>query len=128
MIRHQYAIIAAVALLAACTTPPTPAQIQTGVTVAVDLAQIAGAQNKTVQTILAQGALICGKASSVPGQLVIGTAVAIANAAGAPVSVTGQLPGDVAAACAPLGLVPGPAPAQASIPVQPVATVLPAVS
>ena len=93
----------------------TPAQQQTaiaaGSTTAVTLAQVAGQHNTTVQTLLSQGAAICGQASSVPGQLIEGTAVALMDKSGLPLSVVNQLPGDVAAVCAGFGLVPGPAPA-----------------
>jgi hypothetical protein len=91
------------------------------------LADAIAPTNKTVQQVLAQGALVCGQIDSTTGQLISGTAVAVLNAAGAPVSVTGQASAVVAGAC-PALLVPGAAPAgTTNLPTAP-ASVLPVVA
>ncbi len=110
-------ILAALLGLSACHSTPAQQQqaIAAGSVAAVTLAEVAGKNNTTVQTLLNKGAAICGKASSVPGQLVQGTAVALLDSSGLPLSVVNQLPGDVSAACAGFGLVPGPAPAGSGV-------------
>lgn len=113
--------------LAACGL--TPAQ-QTAVTTAtLTLAQIAATKNTTAAAMLAEGALVCGKIDSATGRLIADSVEVIANAAGLPVSVIGQLQNDVASAC-PAGLVPGPMPsgaAPASVPVVATGSSLPVV-
>lgn len=115
-------ILASVLALAACKATPAVQQqtIAAASTAVITLAEIAAKNNTSVQNVLTKGALICGQINSATGQLVEGTAVALVNAAGVPLSVTGQASGDVAAACAGFGLAPGAAPATmapAAIPV-----------
>jgi len=129
---------AALALsLAGCagTTPPVPAQQQQIVAAAGSLASFAAANNTTAASILAKGAVLCGKASGVLGQLAIDGLVMAANAAGVPASVTNATQAAVADTCAAIGRVPGPMPVSvspAAVPVVPVpqtalaAVVLPA--
>lgn len=83
------------------------------------LATVAAAHNTTASQWLKEGALICGQINTINGQLVIGSAVIVANAAGVPVSVTGQIASAVALAC-PAGTSPGALPATANTSVLPV--------
>ena len=121
--------IALALALAGCSTPPTPAQqaqITAGVTAVATLASIAAANNTTTAALVAQGALFCQALNSTGA----GTSVfALANAEGAPVSVTNQASAVVAQTCAVLGAMPvAPPAAAASVPLVPVpATSLPAV-
>jgi hypothetical protein len=124
------ALMLAVPMLAlsACGIPP--AQQTAAIAAGQTLVSIAAANNTTVASVLAQGALICGKATSIQGQLALDGLVAIANAAGAPVAVTGMLPKDVSNACTAVGLIAGPMPVgadPASVAVAVVPTVLPPV-
>lgn len=97
--------------LAACgTTAQQQATLTSG---AVTLASVAAANNKTVADVVAKGALFCQQDS-----VLLPAVVALANAAGAPVSVTGQASSDVAQACAAIQAVPVPPPAApGSVPV-----------
>jgi len=109
--------------LGACSTAQQAAVTNSVAT----LASVAAAHNTTAAALLSDGALVCGQASSVQGQLLEGSAVAILNAAGVPVSVTNQAASDVAAACSAIGLVAGPVPSgQTTLPVATVSTSLPA--
>jgi hypothetical protein len=117
--------------LSACNTGLTTAQTSSLTSAAVTLATAAAANNTTAATLVHDGQAICGKVSSVPGQLLTDGLIALANAAGAPVSVTGAASSDVKNGCAAVNLVPGPLPAgvnPATVPVQTVATALPATS
>lgn len=108
----------------------TPAEQTTVATSITALASVAAAHNTTAAQWLAEGALICGKINSVSGQLVEGSAIIVANAAGIPVSVTGQVAADVQKAC-PVGLNPGVLPTGANtsvVPVVPTAATLPPVA
>jgi hypothetical protein len=114
------------AALAACTA----AQQQAAITIGASLASYAAAHNTTAASLVHQGALICGKINSTTGQLVESSVVAVASAAGAPVTVLNQAASDVGAACDAIGLDAGPLPVAvnpATVPVVPVATPLPAV-
>lgn len=98
----------------------TPTQTTQLIQTAETLASVAAKNNTTAANLLAKGALVCGEASSVQGQLVLGGLTVIANAAKVPVSVTGAVQGDVADACKAIGLVAGPMPVNvdpASVPV-----------
>lgn len=118
MIRY-IPLIAVLAVTACGTTPTEQASLTNG---AITLASVAAANNTTVASLVTKGALFCQQ-QTITGTLV----VAAANAAGAPVSVTGQLANDVAQACAALGAVPVPPPADpASAPVKTVPAGLPA--
>lgn len=112
------ALIASLAL-SACSS--TPAQQATLATAGLTLAAIAAQNNTTVASVVTKGALFC--------QLGGGAGVvAVVNAAGAPVSVTGQTSAAVAAACMAFQAVPVPPPADpSSVPTQTAATTLPAV-
>jgi hypothetical protein len=102
-----------VASLSGCSTAPTQAQTDVITAGATTLAAIAAANNTTVAHLVTQGALFCQAA----GPAVTAPFV-LANAAGAPVSVTGQAASAVAAACAALQAIPVPPPvAPASTPV-----------
>lgn len=103
--------IAAVALLAGCAHPLSQQDQANLATAAVSLAEVAAAHNTTAATILQDGALVCGYASGVTGQLATAGVVAVANSAGVPVSVTQQGAATVATVCSALGKVPGPLPA-----------------
>lgn len=93
------AIVLSVAGLVACTT----------------------SQQATEQRVVAQGQLFCAKATA-DGPLV----VALADAAGVPITVTGQASTVVAAACAAINAIPVTPPANpAAAPV--VAAPIPAV-
>ncbi len=119
--KTSVAILAALAL-AGCAAQPTPQQ-QSLIDAAGSLATLAAANNTTAASILAKGAVVCGKASSVLGQLAIDGLVMAANSAGVPVSVTNATQQAVAATCAAIGRVPGPMPAGVSpgaVPVVPV--------
>lgn len=96
--------------LAACQNPPTPAQTAGAINVAATIAAYAAQNNTTAADILAKGALVCGVAGTIPGQLVEAGVVAVANKAGVPVSVTNASAALVADACAAIGKVPGPLP------------------
>lgn len=112
------------AMLAGCATPPTTPQIAALVAGGQTLATVAAANNSTAASILAEGALLCGKAVSPAGVLIGDGIVAVANAAGVPVSVINALSDVVAGAC-PVGLVPGALPTTtdpATVPVQTVPT------
>jgi len=79
----------------------------------VALAACTAQQASTVNRIVAEGQLYCAIATA-NGPLVI----ALANAAGVPVTVTGKAAGAVAAACAVIGgipVVPPPSPAAAPV-------------
>ena len=98
--------LAAVALLAACN-PATQAKVE----------------NVSASAVRA-GALFCAT-STAAGPLV----VALANMAGAPVSVTGMASADVAAACRLIAAIPVAPPANATgVPVVAAPTTLPAVA
>jgi len=97
------------------------------VSAGVTLASAAASQNKTAAQLVADGALICAQLNTTTGQIVAGTLVAVANSAGAPVSVTNQIAADVAAAC-PAGTTPTALPATTaatSVPVVTTPTTLP---
>ncbi len=106
-------ILASVLALAACKATPAVQQqtIAAASTAVITLAEIAAKNNTSVENVLTKGALICGEANSATGQLIAGTAISLVSAAWKPLSVLNQAPGDVAAACAGFGLVPGAAPA-----------------
>jgi hypothetical protein len=113
------AILVSLLALSACGT--TAVQQATLVNGAVTLAGVAAANNTTVDQVVAKGALFCAtKGPLVP------LVVALANAAGAPVSVTGQASADVAAACAAIQAVPVAPPAHPEAAPVMAAPVLPA--
>ena len=126
--RNLLPLVAVLGLTACGSTASNTALTNAGIT----LATVAAQNNTQAAAIVAQGALICGSASSVTGQLATAGLVAVANAAGAPVTVTNAAASDVAQACAALGKVAGPLPASVpavTVPVVPVpATVLAPVS
>lgn len=123
-LRHAGLSLCTAAMLAACTTPPTPTQQAALATAGVTLASVAAANSSTVATLVTKGTLFCQTATAT-GPLV----VALATIAGVPVSVTGQAAADVATACGLIGGVAVSPPANPSAaPVVPVATTLPAVS
>lgn len=105
-------VLAALVALAGCGTTTTQ---QTAVTGAVaTLAGVAAAQNTTVASLVTKGNLFCSQKVVLGAPLV----VALANLAGAPVSVTGMAAADVATACGLIGAVPVAPPADpASVPV-----------
>lgn len=89
--------------LAACgTTATQQASLTTG---AVTLATIAAANNKTVAQVVTDGALFCQKADALNPMV-----VAVADTAGAPVSVVGKASDVVAKTCAAIEAVPVPPP------------------
>jgi len=82
------------------------------------LAACSGADQASVERAVVQGQLFCAKAQA-SGPLV----VALADAAGVPISVTGRTASAVAAACAAIGAIPvspPAAPSQAPIVAAPV--------
>lgn len=83
-------------------TPAQQAQVTAGTAAATTLASIAAANNATVAQIVNQGALFCQKA----GPANLAAPFVLANAAGAPVAVTGLAASAVAAACAALEAIP----------------------
>lgn len=108
---NRIAILAATIALAGCgSTAVQKAQL---VAAGQTLASVAAAQNTTVASIVTQGNLFCGKATT--GAPLI---VALTNIYGAPVTVVNQTAADVATACALIGGVPVSPPADpASTPV-----------
>lgn len=94
------AIASAIALSACSNVSPT--QEATLVAGAQTLASVAAAQNTTVASLVTKGALFCEQYVATSSPLV----VALANIAGAPVSVTGMASDDVAKACAVIAGVP----------------------
>ena len=106
--------------LSACSlTPVQQASLSAGT---VTLAAAAAASNTTVDRLVTAGALFCEKADPL-----VPVVFALANAAGAPVSVTAQASEDVAAACAAVQAVPVSPPANAAtVPVIPAVVALPA--
>lgn len=120
-------ILCSAALLAACTTPLTPAQ-QASITAATTLGQIAVSNNTTAASLAKAGQTFCGQAVSAQGVLIGTGIVALANLAGVPVAVMGAAQADVLSACQAVGLVAGGLPAAvdpATVPVQTVQTALP---
>lgn len=115
--------------LGACTQAPavTQTEVATGTALAVTLADAIAPTNKTVQQVLADGALVCAQIDSTTGKVIAGTAVAVLNAAGVPVSVTNQAPAVVAGAC-PVLTQPVPAPTGTTNLPTAAASALPAVS
>lgn len=113
----SFALLASL-VLSACNS--TPAQQATLVNAGLTLAAIAAQNNTTVASVVTKGALFC--------QLGGGAGiVAVINAAGAPVSVTGQSAAAVATACGAFQAIPVPPPSDpASVPTQALPT-LPAV-
>jgi hypothetical protein len=116
------AALAALAL-SGCKTAPVPAQQQSIVDAAGSLASLAAANNTTAAKILQKGAVICGKASGMLGQLAMDGLVMAANSAGVPVSVINATQMAVTDTCAALGRVPGPMPAGASPAAVPIVSV-----
>lgn len=117
--------LSALAALAACSNV-TPAQQATLIAGAQTLASVAAAKSTTVTSLVTGGALFCQQYVATSSPLI----VALANIAGAPVSVTGMAADDVAKACAVIAGVPVAPPvdpASAPVVVAPVA-VLPPVS
>ncbi len=106
--------------LSACgTTATQQAALTTG---AVTLASVAATNNTTVASLVTKGALFCKQVGPLEPMV-----VALANAAGAPVSVTGMAANDVAEACAAVEAVPVAPPANpAAAPVVTATVALPA--
>lgn len=116
------AAMACVTALSLTSCGSTPTQQATLTVAGATLAAIAAQNNTTVASIVAKGALFCqlGGAAGI---------VAVVNAAGAPVSVTGQTSDAVAAPCAAFQAVPVPAPADpSSVPTKAAPTALPALT
>ncbi|HXJ61913.1 MAG TPA: hypothetical protein VNU68_35185 [Verrucomicrobiae bacterium] len=83
------------------------------------LAGCSDTTNAKIDRAIVQGQLFCARASAA-GSLV----VALADAAGAPISVTGRSAASVAAACAAVGAIPvspPPNPSQAPVVAAPIA-------
>lgn len=118
--RHILPTICVAALLAGCGTPTQNAALTTG---AITLGQLAAANNTTAAKLAASGQTFCGEAVSPTGVLIGAGIVALANAAGAPVAVTGAASADVAKACAAMNLVAGALPATTNADMVPTATV-----
>ena len=102
--------------LANCANPPPATEVAGAEGAITTLAGIAALNNTAVAHLVSQGALFCAKVGSD-----MTAPFVLANAAGAPLSVTGQASAAVAAACAVLQAVPVSPPADAgSAPVVPV--------
>jgi hypothetical protein len=116
-------ILALCLAMAACTTAQ-----QTAV---ATLRSAAAAKSTTATALVNEGALLCGDAVSPAGVIVGDVLVAVANAAGVPVLVTGAAQSVVAAACppglAPGALPPGTDPAVVPVIVTPAASNLPTI-
>lgn len=115
------AIASAIALSACSNVSPT--QEATLVAGAQTLASVAAAKSTTVTSLVTSGALFCKQYVQTSSPLI----VALANLAGAPVSVTGMAADDVAKACAVIAGVPVAPPVDpASVPVVTAPVSLPA--
>lgn len=111
-------LLATSMLLTACGDPITPAQKAALTNVVVTLASIAAQKNATVADLVTRGALFCQYVNP----LSLGGVVAIANAAGVPVSVTDQSKKAVDDTCGAIAAVAvSPPPAPEAVPVVPVA-------
>lgn len=110
----------AVALLTGCGTPTQNAALTTG---AITLGQLAVANNTTAAKLAQAGQTFCGQSVSPAGVLIGAGIVALANAVGVPVAVTGAASADVANACGAVGLVAGALPATTNAAAVPMANV-----